>query len=46
MQVVARQRQKLRGIVKLLRLGKLKAREDAVDQESNETSAKHREPQV
>lgn len=38
MQVVARQRQKLQGIVKPLRLGKLKAREDAVAQEDNETS--------
>lgn len=37
MQVVARQRQKLQGIVKPPRLGELKAREDAIDQEDNET---------
>lgn len=37
MQVVARQRQKLQGIVKAPRLEKLKAREDAVGQEDNET---------
>lgn len=37
MEVVARQRQKLQGIVKPPRLEKLDAREDAIAQEDNET---------
>lgn len=45
MQVVARQRQKLQGLVKPPRLAKLKAREDAVKQEDSEPSGGPERPQ-
>lgn len=45
MRVVARQRQRLQGIVKPLRLAKLNAREDAAEQEDSQVGAQ-RDPSV